>query len=101
MAVAASGQGGALVRVNPAQSDSQVGRARYRVRPLATHEGIADRRARGVRSFVADMSTIILRGGVEIGNPLEIALEFLAAYPDREPHGSGPASFDESDLRLA
>src|SRR2546430_12723576 len=47
------------------------------------------------------MSTIILRGDVEIGNPLEVALEFLAAYPDREPHGSGPASFDESDLRLA
>ncbi|TML88727.1 MAG: hypothetical protein E6G09_01800 [Actinobacteria bacterium] len=47
------------------------------------------------------MSTIILRGGVEVGNPLEVALEFLAAYPDRETHGSGLASFDESDLRLA
>jgi len=54
-----------------------------------------------VRSFGAGVSTIILRGGVEVGNPLEIALEFLAAYPDREPHGSGPASFDESDPRLA
>ena len=54
-----------------------------------------------MRSFVAGMSTIILRGGVEVGNPLEVALEFLAAYPDRETHGSGLASFDESDLRLA
>ncbi len=54
-----------------------------------------------MRSFVAGVSTIILRGGVEVGNPLEVALEFLAAYPDRETHGSGLASFDESDLRLA
>jgi hypothetical protein len=30
------------------------------------------------RSF-AGMSAIILRGGVEIENPLELALEFLAA----------------------
>jgi Family of unknown function (DUF6308) len=48
------------------------------------------------------MSTIILRGGVDIENPLEVALEFLAAYSSYEACDcSGPASFDESDLRLA
>jgi Family of unknown function (DUF6308) len=51
---------------------------------------------------VARMSTIILRGGVDIENPLEVALEFLAAYSRYEAcDSSGPASFDESDLRLA
>jgi hypothetical protein len=48
------------------------------------------------------MSAIILRGGVEIENPLELALEFLAAYSSYEAyHSSSPVSFDESDLRLA
>jgi len=48
------------------------------------------------------VSTIILRSGVEVENPLELALEFLAAYSSYETHGSsGAASFDESDLRLA
>jgi Family of unknown function (DUF6308) len=48
------------------------------------------------------MSTIILRGGVEVENPLELALEFLAAYSSYEANdSSGHASFDESDLRLA
>jgi hypothetical protein len=48
------------------------------------------------------MSTISLRGGVEVENPLELALEFLSAYSSYEGHdSSGPASFDESDLRLA
>ena len=42
-----------------------------------------------------------LRGGVEIENPLELALEFLAAYPGYDANDSSPASFDESDLRLA
>jgi hypothetical protein len=52
--------------------------------------------------FVAHMSTIILRGGVELENPLELALEFLAAYSSYEAYdSSGPASFDEGDLRLA
>ena len=50
----------------------------------------------------AHMSTIILRGGVEVENPLELALEFLAAYSGYEAHDStGPDSFDESDLRQA
>jgi hypothetical protein len=48
------------------------------------------------------MSTIVLRGGVEIENPLEPALEFLAAFSSHESHeSSGPRSFDEGDLRLA
>jgi hypothetical protein len=48
------------------------------------------------------MSTIILRGGVEVENPFELALEFLAAYSSYEARdSSGPASFDESDLRQA
>jgi Family of unknown function (DUF6308) len=48
------------------------------------------------------MSTIILRGGVEVQNPVELALEFLAAYSSYEAYdSSGPASFDASDLRLA
>jgi hypothetical protein len=45
---------------------------------------------------------IILRGGVELENPLELALGFLEAYSGYEgDDSSGAASFDESDLRLA
>jgi Family of unknown function (DUF6308) len=47
------------------------------------------------------MSTIILRGGVEVENPLELALEFLAAYSGEADSSASPESFDESDLRLA
>jgi uncharacterized protein DUF6308 len=48
------------------------------------------------------VGTLILRSGVEVENPLELALEFFAAYPGHEVYDSvGPASFDESDLRLA
>ena len=48
------------------------------------------------------MNTIALRGGVELDNALELALEFLEAYSGLETgDSSGPASFDESDLRLA
>jgi hypothetical protein len=48
------------------------------------------------------VSTITLRSGVEVENPLELALEFLAAYSSYEAYGSsGAASFAESDLRLA
>jgi len=51
---------------------------------------------------VAHMSTINLRGGIEVENPLELALEFLAAYSSYEARDSSrPASFDESDLRHA
>jgi Family of unknown function (DUF6308) len=48
------------------------------------------------------MTVITLRGGVEVENPVELALEFLAAYSGYEASGSSnPASFDETDLRLA
>jgi hypothetical protein len=48
------------------------------------------------------VSTIILRSGVEVENPLELALGFLEAYSSYEAYDSaGPESFDESDLRLA
>jgi hypothetical protein len=48
------------------------------------------------------MGAVTLRDGVEIENPLELALGFLAASSSYEAGGSsGPASFDESDLRLA
>jgi hypothetical protein len=48
------------------------------------------------------VSTITLRSGVEVENPLELALGFLGAYSSYEVGDpSGPASFDESDLRLA
>jgi hypothetical protein len=48
------------------------------------------------------MTAVTLSGGVEVENPLELALEFLTAYSTYEAiDASGPASFDETDLRLA
>jgi len=48
------------------------------------------------------MGALVLRGGVEVEQPLELALEFLTAYSGYEiGDASGPVSFDESDLRLA
>jgi hypothetical protein len=48
------------------------------------------------------LSTIVLRGGVEIGNPHELVLGFVEAYAAYEAgDSSGPASFGERDLRLA
>jgi hypothetical protein len=48
------------------------------------------------------MSTIILRGVVEVENPLEMALRFLEAYSSYDAgNSSAPNSFGESDLRLA
>jgi hypothetical protein len=48
------------------------------------------------------MGTIVLRGGVEVENPLELALEFLRKYSSYEVYdASRPASFNEGDLRLA
>ena len=52
--------------------------------------------------LVADVTAIILRCGVEVEHPLELALEFLASYSGFDAHSSsGPGSFDEGDLRLA
>jgi Family of unknown function (DUF6308) len=48
------------------------------------------------------MRTLSLRGGVEVENPIELVLEFLTRYSSYEAYdSSGPASFDEADLRLA
>jgi hypothetical protein len=47
------------------------------------------------------MSSILLRNGVEVENPLQLALEFLAAYSSYDAVSSDPASFREADLRLA
>ncbi len=44
------------------------------------------------------MSRVVLRRGVEIEDPLEVALAFLTAYSIEE---SPTMSFDESDLRRA
>src|SRR5215210_2827083 len=48
------------------------------------------------------MDAIVLRRGVEVENPLEVALGFLAAQSSAEAYGSStPGAFDESDLRQA
>ena len=48
------------------------------------------------------MGALVLRGGVEVEHPLEVALDFVAAYSGYDVvDASGPMSFDESDLRLA
>ena len=49
------------------------------------------------------MSAIILRRGVVVERPLDLALEFLTAYPGPEATepSSRHTSFDESDLRRA
>jgi Family of unknown function (DUF6308) len=46
--------------------------------------------------------SIVLRGTTEVKDPLAVALAFIEAYSRYEAGDhSGPASFDESDLRLA
>src|SRR5262245_11151644 len=48
------------------------------------------------------MITITLRGGIEIQNQLEVALQFLGSYTSYEAgESSGARSFDERDLRRA
>src|SRR5262249_58558474 len=48
------------------------------------------------------MIMITLRGGIEIQNQLEVALQFLGSYASYEAgESSGPRSFDERDLRRA
>jgi Family of unknown function (DUF6308) len=48
------------------------------------------------------LNKVILRGGVELENPLELALQFLEAFSSYEADdNSVPASFDETALRLA
>ena len=46
--------------------------------------------------------TVVLRSGVDIDDPLRVALGFLEAYPNLDVgDASGSASFGEPDLRLA
>src|SRR5438046_2980602 len=60
------------------------------------------RARRGSRDRVKVIDAVVLRGGVEIENPLETALEFVEAYSAYDSHDSrAPHTFDESDLRLA
>jgi hypothetical protein len=48
------------------------------------------------------VSSIVLRGGVEVDDPLRLALDFLEAYAAYETaEASAPMSFDEDDLRRA
>jgi len=44
---------------------------------------------------------IVLRGGLELEDPLDVALGFVEAYPGYDSPDSRPGSFDESDLRHA
>ena len=46
------------------------------------------------------MTPLLLRDGVELDDPLVLALGFLEAYPVSGPDAR-PSSFDEYDLRLA
>jgi Family of unknown function (DUF6308) len=48
------------------------------------------------------MKKVVLRGGVEVEKPLEVALQFLDRYSSYEAgESSGTNSFDEGDLRRA
>ena len=44
---------------------------------------------------------IVLRGGLEIEDPLDVAIRFVEAYPGYDSPDSRPGSFDEGDLRHA
>jgi hypothetical protein len=44
---------------------------------------------------------VVLRDGLELADPLALALEFLEAYPVSAAPVARPRSFDERDLRLA
>jgi Family of unknown function (DUF6308) len=48
------------------------------------------------------VTAIVLRGGIELESPLEMAFGFRGAYPESGTRdSSGPESFDERDLRSA
>jgi hypothetical protein len=48
------------------------------------------------------VSAIVLRGGIEVAKPLELALDVLTTFSsDRADDPSRATSFDEADLRLA
>jgi Family of unknown function (DUF6308) len=45
--------------------------------------------------------TIVLRGGLDLEDPLGVTIGFVEAYPGYDGPASRPDSFDESDLRHA
>jgi Family of unknown function (DUF6308) len=45
--------------------------------------------------------SIVLSGGLELEDPLDVALGFVEAYPGYDSRDPRPNSFDESDLRHA
>src|SRR5690242_5356461 len=56
----------------------------------------------GRKRTLASVDAIVLRGGVELPDPLEVALVFLEAYGSGEPADAAePDRFDERDLRRA
>ncbi len=44
---------------------------------------------------------VVLRGGLELEDPLGVTIRFVEAYPGYDARDSRPGSFDESDLRHA
>src|SRR5262245_33861860 len=58
---------------------------------------------RHARSLVSlDVTGVVLRGPVELADPLEVALAFFEAYGPDDPGGAPePDTFDERDLRRA
>jgi hypothetical protein len=69
---------------------------------VADPDDRSDRGVSGRYYYRSHMSTLILRGGVEIEDPLELALEFLEKYPSYDTYDpSRPASFAKSDLKRA
>ena len=54
------------------------------------------------RAVTTAFRSVVLRNGVEIEDPLAVVLGFIETYPRAEvSDGSPPASFGESDLRVA
>ena len=45
--------------------------------------------------------TVVLRGGLEVEDPLGMTIRFVEAYPAYDAREPQPDSFDESDLRHA
>jgi Family of unknown function (DUF6308) len=54
-----------------------------------------------VGSVGPQMGKIVLRGGLELEDPLATVLEFVAAYPGYDSQDAAADSFDGGDLRLA
>src|SRR5262249_35577502 len=90
--------GGRGIRWTRARTARPARLRRARRSPNAAGTARADRGRR--RRDRCALRVIALRNGVEIGDPLRVALEFLEQWPDTYEL-SRPTSFDERDLRLA